>query len=133
MSRTLAISGGVIWLVVITLVVLTAHRLERPRIVPPLATVPSLLVELNAARPATGESWVVTKVTSAHHMLVVNIDADRVESAQQITSVIVTTTSRRRFDEVLVYFWPMHHQSKYANRRVQWTPKGGYAELLIGD
>jgi hypothetical protein len=136
MGRLLAIVGGGVWLVAIALVAVAVHWSEKPRVVPPLTAVPTLLRELNAVRAKEfkeGEAWAVRKVTSAHHVLVVNVDADRVGNAQKIATEIVAPVRDRGFDEVLVYVWAMHRQKPYADRRVQWTPKGGYMELVIGD
>jgi hypothetical protein len=63
MGRLLAISGGVVWLLSIGLIAFAVHWSERPR-VPPLATVPTLLRELSAARASQfkeGEAWVSRK------------------------------------------------------------------------
>jgi hypothetical protein len=136
MGRLLAIIGGVVWLSAMALVAMTIRWSEQPRRVPPLPPVTTLLKELNAARDPSlkeGESWVVTKVTSAHHMLVVNVDADRLDQAQAIAAEIVAPVRDRKFDEVLVYVRQMHSSKGYADRRVQWTPKGGYNELVMGD
>jgi len=136
MGRLLAIVGGVVWLVAIALVAMVVHWSERPRIVPPLTAVPTLLRELNAARAPQfkeGEAWVVRKVTSAHHVLVVNVDAERVGNAQEIATEIVAPVVERGYDEVLVYVWKTHAHKAYADRRVQWTPRGGYTELVMGD
>ena len=135
MGRLLAISGGVVWLLSIGLLAFAVHWSERPR-VPPLATVPTLLRELSAARASQfkeGEAWVVTKVTSAHHVLLVNIDAERVGDAQTIAAEIVAPVKERGFDEILVYVWRTHKHKPFADRRVQWTPKGGYTEMVMGD
>jgi len=135
MGRLLAISGGVVWLLSIGLIAFAVHWSERPR-VPPLAAVPTLLRELSAARASQfkeGEAWVVTKVTSAHHVLLVNIDAERVGNAQTIAAEIVAPVKNRGFDEILVYVWRTHKHKPFADRRVQWTPKGGYTELVMGD
>jgi hypothetical protein len=135
MGRLLAISGGVVWLLSIGLIAFAVHWSEGPR-VPPLATVPTLLRELSAARASQfkdGEAWVVTKVTSAHHVLLVNIDAERVGNAQAIATEIVAPVKDRGFDEILVYVWTTHKHKPFADRRVQWTPKGGYTELVMGD
>ena len=135
MGRLLAISGGVVWLLSIGLIAFAVHWSERPR-VPPLATVPTLLRELSAARASQfkeGEAWVVTKVTSAHHVLLVNIDAERVGNAQTIAAEIVAPVKERGFDEILVYVWRTHKHKPFADRRVQWTPKDGYTELVMGD
>ena len=136
MGRLLAVIGGVVWLSVMVLIAMTMRWYEQPRQVARLPAVSTLLKELNAARAPSlkeGESWVVTKVTSAHHMLVVNVDADRLENAQAIATEIVEPVRDRKFDEVLVYIWQKDSRKKYADRRVQWTPKGGYTELVIGD
>jgi hypothetical protein len=136
MGRLLAVIGGVVWLSAMGLVALTIRWSEQPRRVTPLPPVSSLLKELNAARTSTlkeGESWVVTKVTSAHNMLVVNVDADRLTDAQAIAAEIVAPVRSRKFDEILVYVRQTDSRKGYADRRVQWTPKGGYTELVIGD
>ena len=136
MGRLLAVIGGVVWLSAMVLVALTIRWSEQPRRVTPLPPVSSLLKELNAARTSTlkeGESWVVTKVTSAHNMLVVNVDADRLTDAQAIAAEIVAPVRSRKFDEILVYVRQTRSRKGYADRRVQWTPKGGYTELVIGD
>jgi hypothetical protein len=136
MGRLLAIIGGGVWLVVIASLAIAVHWSDQPRVVAPLTAVPTLLRELNAQRAKDfkeGEAWAVRKVTSAHHVLVVNVDADHVGNAQKIASEIVAPVRDRGFDEVLVYVWGMHRHKPYADRRVQWTPKGGYSELVIGD
>ena len=136
MGRLLAIGGGVVWLLAIASIAVAVHWSERARRVPPLTTVPTLLKELSVARASQlkdGETWVVTKVISAHHMLVVNVDAERVGNAQAIAAEIVTPVVNRGFDEVLVYVWRTHQHKPYADRRIQWTPKGGYTELVMGD
>ena len=136
MGRLLAIVGGVVWLLAIGGIAIAVHWSERPRRVAPLTAVPTLLRELSTARTSQfkeGEAWVVTKVTSAHHMLVVNVDAERVGDAQAIAAEIVKPVQSRGFDEILVYVWRTHKHKPYADRRVQWTPKGGYAELVMGD
>ena len=135
MGRLLAISGGVVWLLSIGLIAFAVHWSDRPR-VPPLAAVPTLLRELSVARASQfkeGEAWVVTKVTSAHHVLLVNIDAERVGNAQTIAAEIVAPVKDRGFDEILVYVWRTHKHKPFADRRVQWTPKSGYTELVMGD
>jgi hypothetical protein len=136
MGRLLAVIGGIVWLSAMVLVAITVRWTEQPRHVPPQISTPTLLKELNAARASSlkeGESWVVTKVTSAHHILVVNVDADRLENAQAIAAEIVAPVRDRKFDEILVYVRQMHSRKGYADRRVQWTPQSGYSELVIGD
>jgi hypothetical protein len=135
MGRLLAIVGGVVWLGAIASFAIAVRWSEQPRVVAPITAVPTLLRELNAQRAKDfkeGEAWAVRRVESAHHVLVVNVDADRVGNAQKIAIEIVTPVLDRGYDEVLVYVWARGHKP-YADRRVQWTPKGGYSELVIGD
>ena len=136
MGRLLAVLGGVVWLGAIASFAIAVRWSEKPRVIPPLTGVPTLLRELNAQRANSfkeGEAWAVRKVESANHVLVVNVDADRVGNAQRIATEIVTPVLDRDFDEVLVYVWGVHRRKPYADRRVQWTPGGGYSELVIGD
>src|SRR5262245_37305502 len=122
MGRLLAIVGGVVWLAAIALVAIAVNWSEKPRVIPRLTAVPTLLRELNAVQARElkeGEAWVVTKVTSAHHVLVVNVDADRVGNAQKIATQIVMPVRSRGFDEVLVYVWSMH--------RHRGTPTGAFS------
>jgi hypothetical protein len=135
-GRLLAIVGGGVWLLAIASFAVAIHWSEKPRPVAPLTSVPSVIRDLNDQRKKEfkeGEAWAVRRVESAHHVLVVNVDADRVGNAQKIATEIVTPVLDRGFDEVLVYVWGMHRRKSYADRRVQWTPKGGYTELVIGD
>ena len=136
MGRLLAIVGGLVWLGAIASFAIAVHWSERPRAVPALTGVPTLLRQLNAERAKDfkeGEAWAVRRVESANHVLVVNVDADRVGNAQKIAVQIVTPVLDRGFDEILVYVWGIHRKKLYADRRVQWTPNGGYSELVIGD
>ena len=50
MGRLLAIGGGVVWLLAIASIAIAVHWSERPRKVPPLTAVPTLLRELSATR-----------------------------------------------------------------------------------
>ncbi len=50
-----------------------------------------------------------------------------------IATEIVAPVLDRGFDEVLVYVWKMRGERTFADRRVQWTPRGGYSELVMGD
>jgi len=136
MGRLLAFFGGLAWLVVIVLGAVALQRTSQPRVVPRLATVPALIKELNDARLEAGEegrSWVVTRATSAHNVLVVTVDARRAGDARAIAARIVQPVLSRGYDEILVYVRGVESQGPFADRRVQWTPAGGYAELVMGN
>jgi hypothetical protein len=133
MGRLLALVGGVAWLGAIALVALAYQWSERPRPVPRLSTLPPLVQHLNTGRPREGESWLVTRATSAHHVLVVEVTADRLDDSRAVAAQIVEATTGRGYEEVLVYIWRAQPRRQFADRRVQWTPNGGYTELKIGD
>jgi hypothetical protein len=73
--------------------------------------------------------WTVVSATSAHHVMVVDVEAVRPESARQIATQIVEPL-RDRYQEVLVYFHKPGAAKSFAERRIQWTPRGGYIEAI---
>jgi hypothetical protein len=138
MSRLVAVVGGLAWLGVLALVALAVRWPEparpQPAPTPQRSTRPPLLDRLNAARPdGDGTSWLVTRAVSAHSVLLANVRADDPADARGIAERLVKAVEDREYDEVLVYVWASRGASQFAARRVQWTPGGGYAELVIGD
>ena len=71
--------------------------------------------------------WAVTKATSAQHMMVVDVEAERIEEARGIAVQIVEPVRSQGYDEILVYVRQPGSRIP-AVRRVQWTPRGGYVE-----
>jgi len=133
MGRLLALVGGIVWLAALALLALLVQRSQHTRTVRPLTTVPVLLQELNAHGPTTSEPWSVTRATSAHHVLIVEVTAARMDDARAIAADIVRRMTARGYDEVLVYFWNAKEPGRFADRRVQWTRTAGYTELAIGN
>lgn len=91
-------------------------------------------LEYRLNRPNADERfppWTVTEANSAHHALVVNVEARRVEDARQIAEEIVRPMRSRGYQEVLIYVYPVN-DPKGAARRVQWTPRTGYIETSFG-
>jgi len=91
---------------------------------PPPAAPPSEL------RVAGGLGWQVTAVRSAHHVLVVEVETDRLAEAGAIARQLVEPVADR-YDEVLVYFYRPASRPRQAVLRIQWTPGGGYKRLEI--
>ena len=135
MARLVALLGVLGWLITLLLFASGLERAGRPRIVGELVPPPLLVQELNRARFRTTRSseWAVTRATAAHHMLVADVDARDVAAARVIAAEIVGPAERRKYDEVLLYFWEADTDKPFADRRVQWTPAGGYAELVLVD
>jgi hypothetical protein len=76
--------------------------------------------------------WAVTKATAAQHMMVVYVDAERLDDASGIAVQIVEPVRSRGYDEVLIYVRQPGNRTP-AVRRIQWTPGGGYTESTFVD
>ena len=88
-----------------------------------------------AARDASDTpriGWAVTKATSAHNMMVVEIDAERLEEAKGIAIQIVEPSRSSGYDEILVYVRQPGRRVPEV-RRIPWTPRAGYAESSFPD
>jgi hypothetical protein len=88
----------------------------------------------NTARDAANTpriGWAVTKATAAQHMMVVEVDAERLDDAQGIAVQIVEPV-RSKYDEILIYVRQPGSRIPTV-RRIQWTPRGGYAESTYAD
>lgn len=72
--------------------------------------------------------WRVTEANSAHQVLVVEVEAQRLEDAREIAREIVIPVRSRGYLEILVYVRPEGGGPDAAMRRIQWTPDGGYVE-----
>lgn len=71
------------------------------------------------------EGWKVVEQLSAHHVLVLEVETERIDEAKAITQQLVRPVADR-YSEVLIYFYRPGQRGKLAARRVQWTPRGGY-------
>ena len=76
-------------------------------------------------------AWTVTMANFAHHALVVDVEARRVEQARQIAEQIVEPVRSRGYQEILIYIRKAGDPDA-PMRRVQWTPKTGYVESAYG-
>jgi hypothetical protein len=83
------------------------------------------------ARNTPRIGWAVTKATAAQHMMVVEVDAERLDDAQGIAVQIVEPV-RSKYDEILIYV-RQPGRNIPAVRRIQWTPSGGYVESTYTD
>jgi hypothetical protein len=73
-------------------------------------------------------AWTVKMANSAHHALVVDVEARRVEQARQIAEEIVEPVRSRGYQEILIYVRKAGDPDA-PMRRIQWTPRTGYVEL----
>ena len=89
---------------------------------------------LESPAPARrADQWSVTRSRSAHHAMIVDVVAASVGEARTIAASIVEPARTRGYQEILIYVRGPGESGQAAERRVQWTPDGGYAELIIRD
>jgi hypothetical protein len=95
---------------------------------------PTLAGRLNQARNASAsgseEGWSVTRANSAHHAMVVEVEAQHPEAARAIANEIVAPMLSRGYEEILVYVRPRGGGPDAPVRRIQWTRNGGFVESV---
>jgi hypothetical protein len=91
----------------------------------------ALARSINDAQPMAGRrwQWTATAATSALREMVVHVEAFDVSQAHQIASAIVEPR-RAQFDDILVYVHRVGGGNTLAARRVEWTPRAGYEEIV---
>ena len=91
----------------------------------------ALARSINDAQPMAGRrwQWTATSATSARREMVVHVEAFDVSKAGQIAATIVEPR-RAQFDDILVYVHRVGDGAGLAARRVEWTPRGGYEEIV---
>jgi hypothetical protein len=124
--------SGVAWLAAFGLfaaLIEWSARPPRPTPTPPAVTdLVRALNKLESSSPnAKHEPWTVTRATSAHHAMVIDVEADKPEDAPQIANDIVAPL-RATYEEVLIYVRPTGNPAEAIVRRIQWTPHGGFVE-----
>jgi hypothetical protein len=96
----------------------------------------SLAGRLNQARSSAAsdaqEGWSVTSANSAHHAMVVEIEAQHPEKARAIADEIVAPMRSRGYEEILIYVRPQGGGLDPPVRRIQWTRTGGFVETVYG-
>jgi hypothetical protein len=96
----------------------------------PFAT-DALSRSINDAQPMTGRRWhwTATSAVSAMRGMVVHVEAFDVSQARPIAAAIVEPR-REQFDDIIVYVHRVGGSRDMAARRVEWTPRGGYEEIV---
>jgi hypothetical protein len=121
---------GASWMGLLTALTLTVGLPTRARVT---SDVKPASVALPSPPPRAGErypGWTVSRAYSGHHMMVVEVEAERVTDASKIAAQVVEPL-KARYDEVLIYIRSPHQRADdLAARRIQWTPRGGYVETI---
>lgn len=74
--------------------------------------------------------WAVSRVYAADRIMIVEAEAERPEDALQIAAEMMASYGAL-YDEVLLYVRRFGGSDQMPVRRVQWTKRGGYAEITI--
>jgi hypothetical protein len=129
------LAAGVALLAVIVILAVMAEmssEARRVKLVPPSSS--SLARILNEGRDAAaripGQEWAVVRANSAHQALMVDVEAQRLDHSRAIATHIVKQVRPHRYAEILIYVRPPRSGINAAMRRVQWTPRGGFLELM---
>jgi hypothetical protein len=82
------------------------------------------------APTAVWPSWIVTSANTAHDVLVVEVQAQRMDQARRIAEQIVNPVRSRGYLEILIYIQQAGKPDGPV-RRIQWTPQAGYTESTL--
>jgi hypothetical protein len=126
------LAAGVASLAVIGMVAAMLRVSSESR--PPERPATTLAGRLNQARSpsASGaeEGWSVTMANSAHHAMVVEIEAQHPQNALTIAEEVVAPMRSRGYEEILIYVRPQGGGPDAPVRRIQWTRNGGFVETV---
>ena len=124
--------GGALWLTAMVLFAAALQWSGRARPAPPPSPVSALARSLNHLQSGDAQqAWYVTKATSAHHVMVVDVETERMDQASSIATEIVDGAKRSAYEEILIYIRKVGEGQGSAGRRVQWTPAGGFVETTL--
>ena len=76
-----------------------------------------------------GQEWRLLHQYSAHYVLIVKVETDRIEEAGAIARELVDPV-KAAYAEAMVYFYRPPTHGQLASARVQWSRAGGY-QLLV--
>jgi hypothetical protein len=76
-----------------------------------------------------GQDWRLLHHYSAHYVLIVKIETDRIDEAAAIARELVEPV-KPAYAEAMVYFYRPPTHGQLASARVQWSRAGGY-QLLV--
>ena len=123
---------GVAWLAAFGLfAALIEWSARPPRPAPTAPAVTDLVRALNKMQSSLSETkhepWTVTRATSAHRAMVIDVEADKPEDARRIAAEIIEPL-RAKYEEVLIYVRSTGNPVNATVRRIQWTPHDGFIE-----
>jgi hypothetical protein len=122
---------GAAWILVLAVLAFALASSARPKVAASRNIIPSMVPAPAPPPPRAGTrypGWTVTRAYSAHHMMVVEVEAAPALEASSIAAQVVEPL-KGRYDEVLIYVRdPDQAATDLAARRIQWTRRNGYVE-----
>lgn len=133
MTLRLFSAAVVTWAVGLSLFVAVLRWTGAPPHPPRPPSTSALARALNAAQPDDRAwRWSVTHAQASQGALVVDAVAlDPTEAVAHARAIVEPV--RFKYTEVLVYVRPTGAPGALASRRVQWTPGGGYVEMILSN
>lgn len=86
-------------------------------------------VVVHAPLQRHGQDWRLLHQYSAHYVLIVKIETDRIDEAAAIARELIDPV-KAAYAEAMVYFYRPPTHGQLASARVQWSRAGGY-QLLV--
>jgi hypothetical protein len=86
-------------------------------------------VVVHAPMKRTGQDWRLLHHYSAHYVLIVKIETDRIEDARAIATELLDPV-KAAYAEAIVYFYRPPTYGQLASARVQWSRAGGYQVMV---
>ena len=133
MALRLLSAVAAVWIVAVVLFA-AAMRWTGPGRHPPRPPATSVLARsLNATTPDERRwRWSVTHAQASQGALVVEAEVLDLNESMASARAIVEPV-RAKYSEVLVYLRRSGAPGRFASRRVQWTPAGGFVEIPLPD
>jgi hypothetical protein len=72
-----------------------------------------------------GDGWRVVHQLSAHRVLVLEVETERVQEASPIARQLAEPV-KSRYAEIMIYYFRPGRRGGLPAARVEWTPRGGY-------
>jgi len=89
---------------------------------------------LPTTAPSTGrDAWRVVDHLSGHHVAMIHVETDRPDDARRIATTLVEPLKADGYSEIMVYFYRVGQRNGLPARRIQWSPRTGYAETVYAE
>ncbi len=101
-----------------------------PLIGPLRSPEPRIDILYGAVPEPSGPGWRLIGRLSAHAVLIVDVETDRLHEAVVIAKHLIEPV-KEGYVEALVYFYRSGRRNTFPTKRVQWTLDAGYVETIF--